>query len=136
VTVKRGLEWGDNVANQVFAGRATDGFSNPVPPFNCTGAVIGQWQSAAAASMSPGNISFTTPFVMTATRGSGRPSAAHWPPQERGLRRELQRAGDDGREDRLPPRLPTTSWPTPPDPGGQRGLRSGLEISGIPGEEG
>ena len=63
--VQRGIDWGENVANQVLAWRATDGFSNPVPPFNGAGAVIGQWESATGASMSPGNIPFTAPFVLT-----------------------------------------------------------------------
>jgi hypothetical protein len=64
-TVQRGIGWGENVAKQVLAWRATDGFSNPVPPFNGAGTVIGQWESATGASMSPGNISFTAPFVLT-----------------------------------------------------------------------
>lgn len=63
--VQRGVDWGENVANQVLAWRATDGFSNPVPPFNGAGAVIGQWESATRASILPGNISFTAPFVLT-----------------------------------------------------------------------
>jgi hypothetical protein len=63
--VQRGIDWGENVANQVLAWRATDGFSNPVPPFNGAGAAIGQWESTTGASMLPGNISFTAPFVLT-----------------------------------------------------------------------
>jgi hypothetical protein len=63
--VRRGIDWGETVANQVLAWRATDGFSNPVPPFNGAGAVIGQWESATGAPMTPGNISFTAPFVLT-----------------------------------------------------------------------
>jgi len=65
VNVQRGIDWGENVATQVLAWRATDGFSKPVPPFNGAGAVIGQWESATGASMSPGNISFTAPFALT-----------------------------------------------------------------------
>jgi hypothetical protein len=64
-TVQRGIDWGEEVANQVLAWRATDGFSNPVAPFNGAGARIGQWDSVTGASMSPGNISFTAPFVLT-----------------------------------------------------------------------
>ena len=64
-SVQRGIDWGENVAKQVLAWRATDGFSNPVPPWNGAGAVIGQWESATGATMSPGNISFTAPFVLT-----------------------------------------------------------------------
>jgi hypothetical protein len=63
--VQRGLAWGENVANQVLAWRAADGFSNPVPPFTGAGAVIGQWESATGASMAPANISFTAPFLLT-----------------------------------------------------------------------
>jgi hypothetical protein len=66
-TVQRGIDWGENVAKQVLAWRATDGFSNPVPPFNGAGAVIGQWESATGASMSPGNIPFTVPFALTSS---------------------------------------------------------------------
>ena len=51
--VRRGIDWGENVAKQVLAWRATDGFSNPVPPFNGAGAVLGQWESATGATMSP-----------------------------------------------------------------------------------
>jgi hypothetical protein len=63
--VQRGLDWGEYVANRILAWRATDGFSNPVPPFTGAGAVIGQWESATSTSMSPGNIAFTAPFVLT-----------------------------------------------------------------------
>ena len=49
--VQRGIDWGESVANQVLAWRATDGFSNPVPPFNGAGAVIGQWESATGTTM-------------------------------------------------------------------------------------
>jgi hypothetical protein len=63
--VQRGIEWGENVANQVLTWRANDGFSNPVPPFTGSGAVVGQWESATGTGMSPGNISFTAPFVLT-----------------------------------------------------------------------
>ncbi len=31
--VQRGIEWGEYVANQILAWRATDGFSDPAPPF-------------------------------------------------------------------------------------------------------
>ena len=63
--VQRGIEWGEFVANQILAWRATDGFSDPVPPFTGAGAIIGQWESATGTSMSAGNISFTAPFVLT-----------------------------------------------------------------------
>lgn len=63
--VQRGLEWGEHVANQILAWRATDGFSDPVLPFTGTGAVVGQWESATGTSMSQGNLAFTAPFVLT-----------------------------------------------------------------------
>jgi hypothetical protein len=65
--VQRGLDWGENVAKQIVAWRAADGFSNPVPPFDGAGAVIGQWESATRASMAPGNIVFIAPFVLTSS---------------------------------------------------------------------
>jgi hypothetical protein len=64
-SIQRGIDWGEKVATQVLAWRATDGFSNSVPPFNGAGAVIGQWESATAVSMAPANIAFTAPFVLT-----------------------------------------------------------------------
>ena len=63
--VQRGLEWGEQVANQILAWRETDGFSDPVPPFTGAGAAIGQWESTTGASMSAGNLAFTAPFVLT-----------------------------------------------------------------------
>ena len=62
--VQRGLDWGERVATQVLTWRAGDGFSTPVARFDGTGAGLGQWESATRADMSPGNISFTTPFVL------------------------------------------------------------------------
>ena len=63
--IQRGIEWGENVANQILAWRAADGFNDPVVPFTGAGAILGQWESATAASMAGGNIAFTTPFVLT-----------------------------------------------------------------------
>ena len=63
--VQRGLEWGEYVANQILAWRATDGFSDPVPPFTGAGAMVGQWESATGTSMSQGNLAFTAPFVLS-----------------------------------------------------------------------
>ena len=62
--VRRGVEWGERVARQILAWRATDGFSNPVARFDGAGAAIGQWESATRTDMAPANISFTTPFVL------------------------------------------------------------------------
>jgi len=63
--VERGVAWGENVAKQVLAWRATDGFGNTVAPFTGAGAVIGQWESATGATLAAGNMSFTAPFVLT-----------------------------------------------------------------------
>ena len=63
----RGIDWGESVANQVLAWRAADGFSASVPPFNGAGAEIGQWESATGATMAPGDLSFTAPFVLSST---------------------------------------------------------------------
>jgi hypothetical protein len=62
--VQRGIEWGEFVANRILAWRATDGFSDPVPPFTGAGAIIGQWESATGTSMAAGNLPFTAPFVL------------------------------------------------------------------------
>ena len=66
-SVRRGVDWGESVARQVLAWRASDGFSNPVPAFSGAGAPTGQWESATAASMLPANISFTAPFVLSSS---------------------------------------------------------------------
>ena len=63
--MQRGIEWGEHVANKILAWRATDGFSDPVPPFTGAGAIVGQWESATGTTMSAGNIAFTAPFVLT-----------------------------------------------------------------------
>jgi hypothetical protein len=63
--VQRGVQWGEHVANQTLAWRATDGFSNPVAtPIDGAGARLGQWESATKSAMVAGNISFTAPFVL------------------------------------------------------------------------
>jgi hypothetical protein len=62
--VQRGVEWGEQVANQILAWRGADGFSNAAPPMNGPGAVPGQWESATKAAMTAANISFTAPFVL------------------------------------------------------------------------
>jgi hypothetical protein len=62
--VQHGLAWGEKVANQVLAWRASDGFSNKVDPFSGAGGLTGQWQSATKSSMSPDTIAFTAPFVL------------------------------------------------------------------------
>ena len=63
--VQRGIVWGEHVANKILAWRATDGFSDPVPPFTGAGAIVGQWESVTGTTMSAGSIAFTAPFVLT-----------------------------------------------------------------------
>jgi hypothetical protein len=65
--VQRGIEWGEYVANQILAWRATDGFSDPAPQYTGAGAILGQWESVTGTSMSAGNLAFTAPFVLTGT---------------------------------------------------------------------
>lgn len=62
--VERGIAWGEYVANQILAWRASDGFSDAVPPFIGGGAQIGQWESATGTTMSQANLAFTAPFVL------------------------------------------------------------------------
>jgi hypothetical protein len=65
--IQRGTQWGEYVANQILAWRATDGFGNPAPAFTGAGAIIGQWESTTGTSMAGGNIAFTAPFVLGST---------------------------------------------------------------------
>ncbi len=43
-SIARGLQWGEWVANQILAWRATDGFTTPATPY-VGGNAIGQWRS-------------------------------------------------------------------------------------------
>jgi len=65
MAVERGIEWGEQVAKQILAWRANDGFNDKEQPFDGAGAKIGQWESEAHTSMAGGNICFTAPFVLT-----------------------------------------------------------------------
>ena len=61
---ERGIAWGTEVAQAVLAWRATDGFSDPRPPFT-GGTAIGQWRPIPpATSMSALPLAFTAPFVV------------------------------------------------------------------------
>ena len=43
VSIARGIEWGQEVANQILAWRSTDGFSTAPPTF-MGGSAVGQWR--------------------------------------------------------------------------------------------
>lgn len=60
-----GLAWGDKVARNILAWRATDGFDRTVPSF--TGeAAVGQWRSTAdpPASMASQSVAFASTFAL------------------------------------------------------------------------
>ncbi|HWR14273.1 MAG TPA: vanadium-dependent haloperoxidase [Terriglobales bacterium] len=75
VSVARGLEWGEHVANQILAWRATDGFTPAPPPY--TGSTeIGKWRPTPPG-LAPGaapQFATMTPWFMTAP-SQFRPSA-------------------------------------------------------------
>jgi hypothetical protein len=62
---ERGIAWGTEVALQVLAWRATDGFSISYPPFT-GGTAVGQWRPTPPAfgPMSAQGLSFTDMFVL------------------------------------------------------------------------
>ena len=64
-SIARGLEWGQQVADAIWAWRLNDGFSTPLPPFTGGGA-DGQWRPTPPA-MAPGaGVQFATmtPWVI------------------------------------------------------------------------
>jgi PAP2 superfamily len=63
--VQAGLAWGQNVANQIWAWKSQDGFSNTQPPY-LGGTAPGQWRPTPPA-MAPGlapQLATTTPWVL------------------------------------------------------------------------
>jgi hypothetical protein len=63
--VQQGLSWGQNVADQIWAWRSQDGFTNIPPPY-LGGTQPGQWRPtppAMAAGLFP-QLATTTPWVM------------------------------------------------------------------------
>jgi hypothetical protein len=61
---ERGLSWGEQVANEILAWRATDGFSVTYPAF-AGGDAIGQWRPIPPAmSMSAQALAFTSTFFL------------------------------------------------------------------------
>ena len=83
-TVARGLSWGNNVATQILAWRATDGFSATPPPY-VFGTAPGDWLPTPGGSGPPKfrTLGTTTPFAMTSPsqfRPAGPPAldSARW----------------------------------------------------------
>jgi len=69
--IAKGLEWGEYVAHQILAWRATDGFTIPLPGYFGGGAA-GVWRSPPAGTNADGTlpavfpqIAILTPFTMT-----------------------------------------------------------------------
>jgi hypothetical protein len=65
LAVQQGLAWGQSVANQIWAWKSQDGFSNTVAPY-LGGTNPGQWRPTPPA-MAPGldpQLATTTPWVM------------------------------------------------------------------------
>ncbi len=63
--IERGVAWGAEVAEAVLDWRATDGFSDPYPPFT-GGTAVGQWRPTPPAfgAMSAQGLAFTDMFVL------------------------------------------------------------------------
>jgi hypothetical protein len=68
-SVRRGLAWGDTVANDILAWRATDGFNAVLPPY-VRGTAPGDWQPTPPLFGPPLLRQFATmvPFALTSPR--------------------------------------------------------------------
>lgn len=67
VSIERGIEWGERVANDILVWRATDGFTSPTPPF-LGGTAIGEWRPTPPG-FAPGALpqfASMTPWAMEA----------------------------------------------------------------------
>jgi len=69
-SIQRGLDWGEQVANQILALRSTDGWTAPQPPF-FGGMGVGEWRSVPFGTNADGSlpavfpqIAVLEPFVM------------------------------------------------------------------------
>jgi hypothetical protein len=79
-SIKRGIDWGDQVANAIADWRSTDGFTTVIPPYSGM-AIIGKWRATP-----PGNLPFAglqfvtmTPWVINKPdqfRPAGPPALA------------------------------------------------------------
>jgi hypothetical protein len=78
VSIARGLEWGQSVADQIFTWRSTDGFANALTPFfGSTGA--GEWRSTPPPFLAAAGIQFPTmtPWALSSQdqfRAAGPPA--------------------------------------------------------------
>ncbi len=78
VSIERGIEWGQAVADAIWAWRSTDGFSNAPPPF-LGGLAVGQWRPTPpgfAPGLAP-QLGHVTPWVIASPsqfRPAGPPS--------------------------------------------------------------
>lgn len=66
-SVLRGIQWGQTVADAIWAWRSTDGFNPPPPPF-VGGEAVGQWRPTppAFASGAFPQLGYTTPWAILA----------------------------------------------------------------------
>ena len=82
-SILSGMAWGQSVADSIFSGRSTDGFTPPPPPFvgvlgiESTTAAIGVWRPTPTANLPGAGPQFATmtPWVLT------RASQFRLPPQ-------------------------------------------------------
>ena len=58
-SIARGIEWGQTVADAIWAWRSTDGFSSTPPPFN-GGTNPGQWRPTPPGFLSGAGVQFAT----------------------------------------------------------------------------
>jgi len=73
-SIRRGIEWGQTVADEIWTWRSTDGFSNVLPPF-LGGLAPGQWRPTPPAftpGMAP-QLATMTPWAI-ATHSQFRPA--------------------------------------------------------------
>jgi membrane-associated phospholipid phosphatase len=66
VSIARGIEWGQTVADAIWAWRSTDGFTPPPPPF-LGGSAVGEWRPTPPG-FAPGagpQFAYMTPWVIT-----------------------------------------------------------------------
>jgi len=65
-SIARGIEWGQTVADGIWAWRIGDGFSDVTPPFT-GGTAVGQWRPTPPANLAGVGLVFSdmTPWVLT-----------------------------------------------------------------------
>jgi hypothetical protein len=78
VSIARGIEWGQTVADEIFAWRSTDGLTPSPPPF-LGGMGVGEWRPTPPALLSGAGVQFAymTPWALDTQsqfRASGPPA--------------------------------------------------------------